>query len=205
MIRIAIFIFDGVEELDFVGPYEVFTMINEVYQSSGASKAVHVQLLSETEGHITGAKGMRVLPDGLISSSEHWDVVLVPGGEGVRPLLENANVLDWLGRQAQHVKWMTSVCTGSMALAKAGLTKGKRVTTHHMLFKEFVKRELDGTLVKDVRYVRDGNIVTAAGVSAGIDMALWLTGRMFSPDLARRVQSAMEYDPKPPYALSDAE
>lgn len=204
MIQIGIFLFDGVEELDFVGPYEVFTMINEVSAYLKQPQAVNVKLLSETGGHIKCAKGMRVLTDADINGEEIWDVVLMPGGNGTRSLLENMGVLRWLTAQSKTVTWMTSVCTGSMVLAKAGLTKGKNVTTHHMAFKEFSRLGLEGNLVKDVRYVQDGNLVTAAGVSAGIDMALWLTGQMFSPEFARGVQSAMQYDPKPPYALTSA-
>jgi len=205
MIRIGIFIFDGVEELDFVGPYEVFTMINEVFNYFGKPDAVTVQLLSEHGGQITGAKKMRVLSDVAISDDANWDVVLIPGGEGTRSLLENEVFLSWLQSQAKTTKWVTSVCTGSMLLAQAGLTEGKNITTHHLAFEEFKERGLPGKLIADVRYVSDGNLITAAGVSAGIDMALWLTGQMFTPVIARSVQSAMQYDPDPPYGEQDGE
>ncbi|PHS42028.1 MAG: thiamine biosynthesis protein ThiJ [Robiginitomaculum sp.] len=205
MIRIGIFIFDGVEELDFVGPYEVFTMINEVFNYFGKPDAVNVQLLSEHGGQITGAKKMRVLSDAAIADSSDWDVILIPGGEGTRALLKNEVFLTWLRSQAKTAKWVTSVCTGSMLLAQAGLTEGKKITTHHMNFEEFKKRGLPGKLIADVRYVSDGNLITAAGVSAGIDMALWLTGQMFTPVIARSVQSAMQYDPDPPYGEKDIE
>ncbi len=200
MIHIGIFIFDGVEELDFVGPYEVFTMINEVCNYQGEPDGVDVRLISQDGKQVTCAKKMRVLTDGAISDTIDWDVILMPGGEGTRPLLDNEPVIKWLQSQAKSAKWITSVCTGSMVLAKAGLTAGKKITTHHLNFEEFRQRELPGELVSGVRYVCDGNLITAAGVSAGIDMALWLTGQMFSPTMARSVQSAMQYDPDPPYA-----
>jgi len=200
MITIGIFLFDGAEELDFVGPFEVFTMINEVMSFHKEPDAVKVILISETGKDIMGAKGMRVGVDAAIRDIEMLDVFCIPGGEGTRPMLENETVINWINQIAPTCQWVTSVCTGSMVLSKAGLTKGKNITTHWANFGEFEKRELEGHLQSDVRYVADGNLVTAAGVSAGIDMALWLTGQIFDSTLARHVQKAMEYDPLPPYA-----
>ncbi len=100
---------------------------------------------------------------------------------------------------AQDAKWVTSVCTGALLLTAAGLAKGKKVTTHWAFVKTLRERGEAAEVLDNYRYVRDGNVVTAAGVSAGIDMALWLTGELHSPGLARAVQRAMEYDPLPPY------
>lgn len=197
---IGILIFDDVEELDFVGPYEVFTMINEISESLGKAPFVDVMLISETGQDITGRKGMRVGAHIAMNDVSELDVILIPGGQGSRDVIKNTAVLAWIKDRAVRCEWVTSVCTGAFVLAKAGLTQGRKMTTHWANFDEFKRLGLDGDLMAHMRYVRDGNIVTSAGVSAGIDMSLWLTGQMFSPKLARQVQRAMQYDPAPPYA-----
>ena len=204
MRTIGIFIFDDAEELDFVGPYEVFTMINLVQKHRGDTDAVKVILISETGEDITGNKGMRVGAHIAMPDVTELDVICVPGGQGARAQIENDAVINWVTNIAPSCEWMTSVCTGSMILSKAGLTKGKRISTYWAAFDEFKALGLAGDLQPDVRYVRDGNLVTSAGVSAGIDMALWLTGQMFSPAFARDVARGMQYDPAPPY-LADVE
>lgn len=200
MKTIGIFIFNDAEELDFVGPYEVFAMINTVLQNEGKDDAVNVILISEDGGDITGKKGMRVGAHASMSDISTLDVICVPGGQGSRAQLQNTHVLDWIKSIAAKCEWVTSVCTGAFILAKADLTHGKRLATYWGAFDEFQRLELPGELIPKVRYVRDGNLVTSAGVSAGIDMALWLTGQMFSPAFARKVQRGMQYDPAPPYA-----
>ena len=204
MKTIGIFIFDKAEELDFVGPYEVFTMINEVKEYLGEADAVKVVLISETGEDITGNKAMRVGAHAAMADVRSLDVICIPGGPGARVQLNNKAVIDWVARTAKTCEWVTSVCTGSMILSKAGLTAGKRISTYWAAFDEFKSLGLDGELQPNVRYVRDGNLVTSAGVSAGIDMALWLTGQMFSPAFARSVARGMQYDPAPPY-LNDVE
>jgi len=197
--HIGIFIFNDVEELDFVGPYEVFTMINAVLEALGKPAAVKVTLISEDGQDITGKKGMRVGAHAAMTDIENLDVILVPGGEGSREQIKNPALINWLAKIAPSCEWVTSVCTGSFILAKAGLTKGKKISTYWNAFDEFKALGLEGELLPHVRYVRDGNLVTSAGVSAGIDMALWLTGQMFTPTFARQVQRGMQYDPAPPY------
>lgn len=199
MKTIGIFIFDDVEELDFVGPYEVFTMINTVLQFAGKPDAVEVILISETGADITGKKGMRVGAHAAMADITQLDVICIPGGQGSRTQIKNTNVINWVKTIAPACDWVTSVCTGSFILAKAGLTKGRKISTFWNAFDEFKALDLDGDLQPGVRYVRDGNVVTSAGVSAGIDMAIWLTGQMFSPAMARAVMRGMQYDPAPPY------
>jgi transcriptional regulator GlxA family with amidase domain len=158
---------------------------------------------------------MRVLPDVTFENCPKLDVVLIPGGQGTRrevenkPMLdftrrevENKPMLDWIARVAKDCQWVTSVCTGAMLLTAAGPAKGKRVTTHWAFVETLRGRKEASEVLDNMRYVRDGNVVTAAGVSAGIDMALWLTGQMHSPEFARNVQRAMEYDPAPPYTAA---
>jgi len=110
----------------------------------------------------------------------------------------NPVLIDWLRKVGEQCVWVTSVCTGALLLHEAGFAKGKRVTTH-WAFCQQLRARGEVEVLENRRYVRDGNLVTAAGVSAGTDMALWLVGQLRSPDFARIVQRAMEYDPAPPY------
>lgn len=200
MKTIGILIFDDVEELDFVGPWEVFQMVNEVARLRGEAEPLNNRLISRDGSDITAVKGMRVGAHASMTDIDGLDVLLVPGGHGARAILEDDAVLRWITRMAPGCEWVTSVCTGAFVLAKVGLLAGRRAATHWATFDEFETLGLKGQLVPDVRYVRDGNIVTAAGVSAGIDMSLWLVGQWFTPQLSRDVARAMQYDPVPPYA-----
>ncbi len=192
---IGILVFDDAEELDFVGPWEVFTMANAI--AAGTHKVI---LIAEADRPIRCAKGLRVLPDVTTADCPRLDVLLVPGGQGTRREVGNAALLAWIAKTAETCQWVTSVCTGAMLLTAAGPARGKRVTTHWGFVTQLRARGEAAQVLENLRYVRDHNVVTAAGVSAGIDMALWLTGQMHSPDFARRVQRGMEYDPAPPYA-----
>jgi transcriptional regulator GlxA family with amidase domain len=193
-IRIGVVVFDDAEELDFAGPWEVFTMASNIQP-----KAHEVMLVAESDRPVRCAKGMRVLPDVTFENCPKLDVVLIPGGQGTRREVENKPMLDWIARVSKDCQWVTSVCTGAMLLTAAGPAKGKRVTTHWAFVETLRGRKEASEVLDNMRYVRDGNVVTAAGVSAGIDMALWLTGQLHSPEFARNVQRAMEYDPAPPY------
>ena len=194
MTRIGMLLFDGAEELDFVGPWEVFTMAAQLQSD------LSVVTIAERADAIRCAKGMRVLPDHGFADAPALDVVLVPGGQGTRREVDNPRVIGWLREIAPSLRWVTSVCTGSLLLCGAGLATGRRVTTHWAFVETLRKRFPDVTVLEKVRYVRDGNLCTAAGVSAGIDLALWLTGQMWGVDTARKTQRAMEYDPAPPYS-----
>lgn len=201
MKKVGILIFDGAEELDFVGPFEVFTMAIEAAGLEGKGRApFEVKLISETGEPIAGAKGMRVGADASIGDVEALDVLLVPGGQGTRREVKNEQLLRWIARVSEKAEWVTSVCTGALLLTAAGPAKGKRVTTHWAFVPQLRERKEAAQVMENVRYVRDGRVVTAAGVSAGIDMALWLVGQMEGPSFARTVQKFMEYDPAPPYA-----
>lgn len=196
---IGILIFDDAEELDFVGPWEVFTMSNEVFAHRGEGAPVdRVLLISETAGLIRCAKGMRVQSDTGFADCPALDVLLVPGGQGTRREVDNPAMLEWIADVAAGCRWVTSVCTGSLLLTEAGPAAGRRVTTHWG-FADQLKERGKAEVLTDYRYVRDGNVVTAAGVSAGIDMALWLVGQLHGPDHARATQKGMQYDPAPPY------
>ena len=191
---IGILIFDDAEELDFVGPWEVFTMAGQ------GRDDVRVVTLAESTDPVRCAKGLRVLPDLDLANAPQLDVLLVPGGMGTRREADNTTLIEWIAKAAEPCTWVTSVCTGSLLLVKAGLADGKKVTTHWGFVPELTKVAPETTVLSNARYVRDGNLVTSAGVSAGIDMALWVTGQIWGPDHARKTQRFMEYDPAPPYS-----
>jgi transcriptional regulator GlxA family with amidase domain len=191
---IGILVFDDAEELDFVGPWEVFASTTQHLFPDD-----RVVLIAEEQRPIRCAKGLRVLPDFDFVGAPTLDVVLVPGGQGTRREVSNGNLIEWLRRAGASCEWVTSVCTGALLLHEAGFAKGRRVTTHWG-FVQTLRERGDVTVLERVRWVRDGNLVTAAGVSAGIDMALWLVGQIYGVDVARKVQRGIEYDPAPPYA-----
>jgi len=192
-LRAAIIVFDGVEELDFVGPWEVFTMAGQVGADLGAVT------VGWPNRNIRCAKGLRIIADYEMPATPFADIVLVPGGMGARALAEDADFLGHLQRLMAPARWQTSVCTGSALLGRAGFLDGKRATTHHNAFPFLLASAPKAIPVRGERYVVDGQVVTAAGVSAGIDMALWLVGEIFGPEMARKTQTAMEYFPNPPY------
>lgn len=185
--QIAILIFEKLTALDAIGPYEVLRSV----------PGWEVKFVGPRKGAVrtdSGALGLSV-DFGLDEVSEA-DVVLVPGGEGNRPLLRDEAVLSWLREIDAGTKWTTSVCTGSLVLGAAGLLEGKRATSHWAFLEQL--REYGADPVGG-RFVEDGKIVTAAGVSAGIDMALHLVGREAGPEVAQAVQLGIEYDPQPPF------
>ena len=192
-ITTGIVLFDDAEELDFAGPWEVFTSASML---KGQGRVVTI---AEHDRPVRCAKGMRVLPDHTFADAPPLDVMLVPGGIGTRREEDNPAMLDYLRRVAAGAQWVTSVCTGSALLAAAGLARGKRITSHWSYLDTLRQRD-DVVVLEKRRYVRDGNLITSAGVSAGIDMALWLVGEIEGPDFARTVQHWIEYDPAPPYA-----
>jgi transcriptional regulator GlxA family with amidase domain len=191
--------FEGAEELDFVGPWEVFTasaMIHGGGQLDGSPD--RVLLVAERADPFRCGKGLRVTPDATFADHPPLDVVLVPGGRGTRVEVDNPRLLDWLRTVADTAAFTTSVCTGSFLLHACGVGKGRRLATH-WASEDRLEAQGDVTVVRDARFVRDGSVVSSQGVSAGIDMALWLVGQLDSPAHARTVQRWIQYDPAPPY------
>lgn len=185
-VRIVTYLFPGVTQLDFTGPAQVFVNL------PGAE--LHFAAASR-EPVMTDA-GFAVLPTTTFTDAPSADVIFVPGGGGVDLLLEDDAVIDSLRWQAQSARWVTSVCTGSLVLGAAGLLNGRRATSHWAsidLLAAF------GAIPTRERVVRDGLVVTGAGVSSGIDFALTLAAEMFGDDIARRIQLGIEYDPHPPF------
>jgi transcriptional regulator GlxA family with amidase domain len=187
---IAILLFDGAEEMDFVGPWEVFTAAVDGLPGE------RVLTVAERAGPIVCEKGMRVLPDCSYEAAPAIDVVLVPGGSGARREIANPATVTWLCAAAARCAWVTSVCTGAFLLVGAGLARGRRVTTHHD-FLDQLRAMHDAQVVEGVRFVRDGNLVTAGGVMSGIEMSLWLVGQLYGADAVRRTRSYIAYDHPP--------
>jgi transcriptional regulator GlxA family with amidase domain len=197
MTTYGLLIFDGAEELDFVGPWEVFTTSRNM--RGNADSAV---LVAERPDPVECAKGLRVLPDCTLSSHPPLDVLLVPGGMGTRREVDNPAITGWIRAASATAAWTTSVCTGALLLHEAGPARGRRVATYYG-FEDALQARGDVTVVRDARYVVDGNVVTSQGVSAGIDMALWLVGALHGRDHARQVRRYIQYDPAPPYLADE--
>ena len=197
MTTYGLLVFDEAEELDFVGPWEVFTASRNI-----RGRGDTAMLVAERLDPVRCAKGLRVLPDHVLSSHPPLDVLLVPGGMGTRREVVNAAVIDWIRRVSATASWTTSVCTGALLLHEAGPARGRRVATHWG-FEDELQARGDVTVVRDARYVVDGNLVTSQGVSAGIDMALWLVGALHGRDHARQVRRYIQYDPAPPYLADE--
>ncbi len=165
----------------------------------GSGKVVTI---SQSGGMVRCAKGLRIESDHSFGDAPKLDVLLVPGGQGTRTEVDNKKLIEWIATVAPGCTWVTGVCTGSMLLVEAGPARGKRVTTHWRFVETLRKRGAAAEVVDDMRFVRDGKVVTSAGGSAGIDMALWVVGQTDDPGFARKVQRNMEYDPAPPYAAA---
>ncbi|MCX5893247.1 MAG: DJ-1/PfpI family protein, partial [Deltaproteobacteria bacterium] len=170
---VGIVIFHEVEVLDFCGPYEVFSAVrlNEERRREETSpfKAL---LVAETAEAVTTAGGMRVIPDCSIANCPPLDILLAPGGWGTRREIENKTLIDWIGERGRQVETLTSVCTGALLLGKAGLLDGRRATTHWRSLAWLRESFPLVTVEEHLRVVEDGHLLTSAGISAGIDLAL---------------------------------
>ena len=191
--RIAVAVFEGAEELDFAGPWEVLGAWRFLYPED-----VEVVMVGESTAPVTCAKGMRVLPETSWEELGEVDVVVYPGGRGTRAQLGDEKIRARLRELKERGTLMTSVCTGALVYADAGLLDGRPATTYWSAFEELLPLGRDISPRPDDRFVDDGEVITAAGVSAGIDMALHLVHRLGSPDQAREVRRYIQYDPQPP-------
>lgn len=192
--RIALICFEDMEELDLVGPWEVLRM----WQLSFPDDEVEVFTASLDDETVTCAKGMKIVADIAAEEVGEVDVVLFPGGRGTRPQVTDDRVLTFVRDQRDSGALMTSVCTGSLVYAAAGLLAGRPATTYWNSMDYLMA--LDDTIEPrpDDRFVDSGEVITASGVSAGIDMALHLVKRLHSEDRAREVKKLIQYDPEPP-------
>ena len=190
--RIGVGVFEGVEELDFAGPYEVLTSWSWMSEDG-----IEVMTVAETDGPVRCAHGLRVLSDVTYADAAPFDVFVLPGGNSNVQLADD-RFLERMRSFAKSGTLMTSVCTGSLVYAKAGLLDGRPATTHWSSLPQLAALGKDVKVEPDKRFVDDGEVVTSAGVSAGIDMALHLVARLDSVSRAREVRRYIQYDPQPP-------
>jgi transcriptional regulator GlxA family with amidase domain len=193
--RIAIALFDGAEELDFAGPWEVLA-----YWAREVARAeVEVVTVAASLEPVRAAKGLRVLPDHTLHDVGPIDVFVMPGGRGTRKLLAPDEPMHVALRAlADGGTLMTSVCTGSLVYAAAGMLRNRPATTYWSAFDELLALDSSIETRRDDRFVDDGDVITAAGVSAGIDMALHLVARLAGMDEAKATRRGIQYDPQPP-------
>ena len=192
--HIGIVLFDGVEELDAVGPWEVFAAWSHFF----ADDEISVSCLSPAGGAVAAAKGMTLTAHHSFADAPSYDVLLHPGGKGTRPLMRDDAHLEWVRAQRAAVPLMTSVCTGSLVFAAAGLLRGRPATTHWASLELLAETDPTIEVRAEDRYVDDGDVVTSSGVSAGIDMALHLVRRIAGEQRAKDVRRYIQYDPQPP-------
>ncbi|WP_189919391.1 DJ-1/PfpI family protein [Kitasatospora xanthocidica] len=192
---VLVVLYEGVQSLDVTGPVEVFTGAGN---ASGRPGAYRVVTASPGGRPVRCTSGLRLLPDTGLDAVGPVDTLLVPGGPGTRARLSDGPVLEWLRAVDATTAWTTSVCSGSLVLAAAGLLAGRRATSHWACLEELGKLGAEPTGTE--RVVVDGKYATAAGVSAGIDLALSLAGRLAGDPVAQSIQLLIEYDPRPPYS-----
>jgi len=183
--QIAILLFDRLAAQDAVGPYEVFRCV----------PGWEVSFVGKERGEVRSEGGLGLSVDRTLAEVGEPELILVPGGRGSDDLLEDEAVLSWLRAVDEKTRWTTSVCTGALVLGAAGLLEGKRATSNWLALEDLRKYGADPV---GGRFVEDGKIVTAAGVTAGIDMALHLVVRLGGEEQARRVRSMLQYHPEPP-------
>lgn len=187
---VGIFLFNEVEVLDFAGPFEVFS-VTEVNEE----KPFTVYTVSENGEMITARNGLKVQPDYSIENLPPVDILIIPGGLGAREYeKKNEIVIKWIRQQMKEVKLMTSVCTGALLLAKAGLLEGLKATTHWASIEKFKNEFQNVEVIENVKFVDEGHIITSAGISAGINMAFHIVKNLLGVHVAEDTAKRMEYD-----------
>jgi cyclohexyl-isocyanide hydratase len=190
--HIGLLLFPDITQLDMTGPYEVFIKFPDA----------KVHLIWKTREPVKAGGGMQITPSMTFAECPQLDLICVPGGAGMNPLLNDAETLDFIRRQAKGARYVTSVCTGALVLGAAGLLEGRRAATHWM------SREMlsaFGATPVAERVVIDGNVITGGGVTAGIDFALKVAAEAFGAELAQSIQLGIEYDPHPPFDAGSPE
>jgi transcriptional regulator GlxA family with amidase domain len=188
---IGILMFDGMEELDAIGPWEVFAWWTSHYPEDGYSATT----FSMTGANVTCEKTLTVSPHHSFADIPPMEVLLHPGGDGTYGMLESERHLSWLREQRETVPLLTSVCTGATVFAAAGLLRNRPATTNRHALDDLRRIDASIAIMPDERFVDDGDIITSAGISAGIDMALHIVGRLGGKEREKDVREGIEYNP----------
>ena len=199
-IKVGIMVYDNVEVLDFTGPYEVFSVTRTLDQPNYSDPCpFEILLVSEQLRKVKTMGGMRVIPNYNFEDFPEVDILVVPGGLGERHEHSNPIITHFLKSQSKKVRTIASVCTGAFFLAYSGLLDGKKATTHLLSLDRFEEKFPEVEVLRDKRWVEDDNIITSAGISAGIDMSLYIVAKYLGEEVAELTASQMEY----PYPDSD--
>ena len=189
-LKVGIFLFNEVEVLDFAGPFEVFSIA-----SKDNRKLFQVDTIGETGEIISARNGLKVLPKVRFNQELRYDILIIPGGYGAEEIeIKNRKVIDWIKEQQRKVQILASVCTGALLLAEAGFLNDKKATTHHMDLDRLEREYPEVEVVRGVKFVDEGSILTSGGISAGIHLSFHLVKRLFGTDVARATAKRMEYD-----------
>lgn len=187
--NVAIMIFDEVEVLDFAGPLEVFNVTAELNDPA----PFHVYTVAESVAPVKTRGKLSINPNYSIYAMPQPNILLIPGGFGARALLKKPYILDWLEEQAGDLEFLLSVCTGSLVLGKAGLLDGLEATTHHTAFDRLEELAPDCIVIREQRYIDNGNLITSGGIAAGIDMSLHVVRKILGDDVLAKTLTEMEY------------
>jgi transcriptional regulator GlxA family with amidase domain len=196
--KVVIFMFDDVEVLDFAGPFEVFSVTSELNSSDSlsdnfASRPFSVLTVAEHPGVVNARNGLNINPDCTIADCPPPDILIIPGGKGTRKLINNSAVIDWIKSCTLTAELVLSVCTGALLLAKAGLLEGLTATTHHQALELLRELAPNTTVVENQRFVDNGKIITSGGITAGIDMSLYVISKLLGTQKAEQTAKHMEY------------
>jgi transcriptional regulator GlxA family with amidase domain len=188
--NVAILIFDDVEVLDFCGPFEVFGVSGRTL----GEKPFSIYTVAEKAARVIARNGLSVNPTYTLADCPPSDILVVPGGMGTRREINNTALLEWIKAQAERVELLLSVCTGSLLLGKAGLLDGLSATTHWRAMDELRQAAPQTTILPEERFVDNGRIITSAGISAGIDMSLYVVARLHGVEESIATARQMQYD-----------
>ena len=188
--NVAILIFDDVEVLDFCGPFEVFSVTNQIH----SLKPFNVYTVAEHDKPVIAANNLSVNPRYTIKNCPKPDIILVPGGQGTRKEMNNPVLINWIKEAFDNLELLLSICTGALILAKAELLEGLTATTHHNAFDILKKSAPHTKIVKNERFVDNGKIILSAGISAGIDMSFYVVEKLLNKEAALETSKYMEYN-----------
>jgi len=189
-IKVGIFVFNEVEVLDFAGPFEVFSLTKD-----GDDKLFEVIIIGETYEPISARNGLKILPSAIFKENLNLDILIIPGGYGAEKIeIKNKTTIDWITGQHKRVKILASVCTGAFLLAECGILDNKKATTHWKDLDRFEHDFPKIEVIRNIKFVDEGEILTSGGISAGINMSFHIVSRLFGTEIAKKTAKRMEYD-----------